>query len=132
MAWEGSHAPKAYEQAEKNLRRKPRKWLAEAYAEWKCYDIDRESAEFSEVFDDLLTQVNIEGIFLDSALTIPESMTSDPFTDGRYKAIILETDNETKDRIADYVWQRASEQRTCDNGGYTPWMCPHGCHKVEW
>ena len=25
------------------------------------------------------------------------------------------------------IWDNASEQRTCDNGGFNAWLCPFGC-----
>lgn len=34
------------------------------------------------------------------------------------------------DILADSIWQFASKQRTCDNGGFNAWCCPHGCHTV--
>ena len=48
MAWEWSHAPEAYEIAENNLRKKSTKWLAECYAEWKCYHVDEGVDPFSD------------------------------------------------------------------------------------
>jgi hypothetical protein len=35
------------------------------------------------------------------------------------------------DVLADYIWDKASEQRTCDNGGFNAWVCPYGCHQVS-
>lgn len=34
------------------------------------------------------------------------------------------------DVLADFIWERASEKRTCSNGGFDCWVCPHGCHTV--
>ena len=34
------------------------------------------------------------------------------------------------DSLREYVWRRAKEQRTCDNGGFNAWVCPAGCHTV--
>ena len=48
MAWEWSHAPEAYETAEKNLRKQSIKWLAECYADWKCYHVDEGVDPFSD------------------------------------------------------------------------------------
>ena len=31
------------------------------------------------------------------------------------------------DVLCDYIWEQAEKNRTCDNGGYRLWMCPHGC-----
>ena len=30
-------------------------------------------------------------------------------------------------RLANDIWERATEQATCDNGGFNAWMCPFGC-----
>lgn len=35
------------------------------------------------------------------------------------------------DVLADAIWEKASEQRTCENGGHDAWMCPCGCHTVS-
>ena len=35
------------------------------------------------------------------------------------------------DTLADSIWEKASEQRTCDNGGFNAWVCPYGCHTVS-
>ena len=37
------------------------------------------------------------------------------------------------DAIAESIWKLASSYefgRTCDNGGFNAWVCPHGCHTV--
>ena len=39
----------------------------------------------------------------------------------------------TVENIADAIWRFCSSWdhgRTCDNGGFNAWMCPHGCHTV--
>jgi hypothetical protein len=38
-----------------------------------------------------------------------------------------------RDVLIEYIWDRAREQQTCDNGGFNAWMCPHGCtpHSVS-
>lgn len=34
------------------------------------------------------------------------------------------------DVLAHLVWEKASEQRICDTGGFNAWICPWGCHTV--
>ena len=36
----------------------------------------------------------------------------------------------TQDTLADLVWSRAEEHRTCTNGGHSAYVCPDGCHTV--
>ena len=36
-----------------------------------------------------------------------------------------------KENLAEHVWTKAEEQRTCDNGGFNAWACPGGCHTVS-
>lgn len=33
--------------------------------------------------------------------------------------------------LIDHIWERASELRTSDNGGFNAYMCPDGCHTVS-
>ena len=35
--------------------------------------------------------------------------------------------------MCDVIWDRASRQRTCTNGGHRAWLCPAGCdgHQVS-
>ena len=35
-----------------------------------------------------------------------------------------------RDMLADLVWARAEEYRTCSNGGWDCYLCPDGCHTV--
>lgn len=35
-----------------------------------------------------------------------------------------------KDTLADLVWTRAEEHRTCTAGGWEAHVCPDGCHTV--
>jgi len=127
MAWEWSHTQEAYALAEKNLHRKSLKWLAECYAEWKCYDIDAATTDFNEA----LYCLELKHEYVECPL-MPQCLITDPMLDGRYTCIFKEARTFRKELLADYIWKRASQQRTCANGGGHPHMCPHGCHTVEW
>ncbi len=137
MAWEWSHAQEAYALAEKNLHKKSIKWLAECYAEWKCRDITRAEEVFTANLEDMLyRQFGSDEARYVGLESLPDVMLTDPLTDGRYEGFIKSAKDRVKhvgkDRLVDQVWLWACEQRTCENGGYNPWMCPHGCHTVEW
>jgi hypothetical protein len=66
---------------------------------------------------------------------LPDVLCTDPLLDGRRDKFIKEAREIAakcgKEHLADWVWMRAEEQATCDNGGYELWMCPTGCHFVE-
>ena len=123
MAWEWSHTADAHEKALKNLGKKSMKFLSECFAEWKCHHI----SEVVKTFEHQLFNIS-EDVFFN----IPEEINTDPFSDGRYEHFLSVAKKMNKGALVDFIWEKASEQRTCENGGYDPWMCPHGCHKVEW
>ena len=120
--WSWGHAQEAYDLARKNLGKKSVKFLAECHAEWVCKDIERAA----------------ERLFRDSDIERDDVLITSPFQDGRYEFAVKcakELAKATgKNVLADAVWERAEEQATCDNGGYSPHMCPYhcGCHTVEW
>lgn len=102
MAWEWSHTDAGIANARANLFDKDMDWLVEVYAEWKCADLNAD-----------------------------EDRRTTAFLDGTHEVIIEEvTQWGYKDGIAAYIWSRAEEERTCDNGGFNAWMCPDGCHTV--
>ena len=104
MAWEWSHTQEAYDTAEKNLYKKSRKFLSECYGEIKANQPPDGFEHQDNDFDEAL-----------------------------YNEAMREAASMDKEELADFIWTYASEDlRTCDNGGYSPWMCPHGCHQVEW
>lgn len=36
-----------------------------------------------------------------------------------------------QDVLAEMVWERAEQHRTCSNGGWDCYLCPDGCHTVS-
>ena len=122
MAWGWSHTHEAYDLARKNLGKKSIKFLAECYAEWACEDIINHDRRVQE---ELLER--------DSDF---EYEDTNPYFDGRYEGAVKEAKTiakrDGKDALEERIWERASERATCNNGGYSPWMCPEGCHTVEW
>ena len=101
MAWEWSHTDKAYEAARNNLAGLSLKTLYEIYGEWKVKD-HRASLEDD---DD-----GTEG-----------------WDDPVYRRAFAEAKSLPTDVLVDYIWNRAEEQCTRNNGGWHAWLCPHGC-----
>lgn len=127
MSWEWSHSTEALEKGRKELAKKSKTFLAECYGEWRCEDITQAENRFLKELEKVSRLLED-----DDYVDVPAELTTDPLVDGRYekfKKDAMQTDMET---LVDYIWQRAEEQCTCDNGGQHPWMCPHGCHTVRW
>lgn len=106
MAWSWSHTDEAYYNANENLRDKNREWLEVVFAEWhatECYDEDHP----------LAGQLDINS-----------------FNEEKYNDALKNAKDLPLDVLADYIWERMSEEATCDNGGFNAWACPSGCHTV--
>ena len=112
MSWSWSHTQEAYDKAYENLGKKNKTWLAVCLAEWRCHEVD-----------DAISALDID---------LPDCLDTDPLNDGRYEAWVKAFKLIPKNTLVCAIWELASEQRTCENGGYNPWMCPNGCHTVEW
>ena len=102
MAWEWSHSNDAYENAYANLSNQDREFLEVVFAEWEA------------------TPKNDDGMYLSSDLDLE-------IHDEKLKA----AKELPTDVLVDYIWDKASEHATCDNGGFNAHMCPHGCHTVS-
>lgn len=101
MAWEWSHAPEAYAYAETQLRALDKDTLASIYAEWRAHAAASDAD-------------NPHG-------------SHDGFCEETYERILREAATMTDEALADDIWTRADEQRTCTNGGWKAWLCPYGC-----
>ena len=106
MSWEWSHSDEAYNAAYQNLHNLSRPELCEILTEWDM-----------EIFH--------EGSYDKYSIRHAE-LLNDPY--------------ETCETLADQIWLQCSESqeingswfgRTCDNGGFNAWVCPHGCHTVS-
>lgn len=100
MAWSWSHTNEAYANAQANLEELPLETLRVIEAEWRSLRI--------------------------------HDTGGDRFSLAKYqKAVkVIERENEYAEYLAVEIWEKASEQATCDNGGFNAWMCPFGCHTV--
>jgi hypothetical protein len=101
MAWSWSHSAEAYADAEKNLADESDGWLATALAEFRFHDDEETVPYLSPISEVLLNGYTRQAL-----------------------------EQYGKDELVDLVWEKASEQRICDNGGFNAWMCPYGCHTV--
>lgn len=101
MAWSWSHTDEAYENARLELDQKSTKWLMEVYVEWKCHYVDEYGNPEMDITPEMVAKAE------DEAKSLPISA------------------------IIDFIWERMSENATCDNGGFNAWACPFGCHTVS-
>ena len=101
MAWSWSHTGEAYTAAQYNLVNLPREDINVIFAEWRACQM-RGNRFDSNHFDMRR---------YDRALKWAESH---PFVSV----------------LTDFIWEKAEQAATCDNGGWNCWLCPSGCHTV--
>lgn len=104
MAWEWSHTAEAYHHAELQLRKLSEPELITIWAEWTARSggIAEGQSEYSEPWSD---------VHYHKGLRRGARMIRHIGPDG----------------LAEQIWEKASAQATCDNGGWSAWMCPYGC-----
>ena len=116
MAWEWSHAPEAYRDAEANLRALPANELGVIWAEWQC----AESREYGEhEFNGRKYGKAIRRFHSRLRRDVERDLQVYGF-DGNLKPAFLE-------ECQAEVWERMSEFSTCTNGGWEAYACPWGC-----
>jgi hypothetical protein len=49
------------------------------------------------------------------------------FDNDKYRVAMAKAKDLPVDIMADAIWEKASELRTCTNGGFEAWLCPFGC-----
>jgi hypothetical protein len=49
------------------------------------------------------------------------------FDEDKYKVAMEKAKTLPEDILADEIWEKASNYRTCENGGFEAWLCPFGC-----
>lgn len=111
MAWEWSHTNEAYANACEQVHALPRAELLTILREWAY--ADRETSgrlrfpQGKQVWTDRRGKTRVRGFRLPAGLR-----------------------KLATDILADLVWERAEEYRTCTNGGGQAYVCPDGCHTV--
>lgn len=101
MAWSWNHAAYAYDNARENLGELDHDTLCVIYAEWRAAQ-----GKGGHIHD------------------------CEDFCMRKYERALKHAKTLPDDVLADFIWERASEHATCDNGGFNAWMCPSGCHTV--
>lgn len=99
MAWSWSHTHEAYNAAERNLRDMPVDDLRVIFAEWRA--------------------AQGKGGVID--------YVSPDFNQRKYDRALKHAQGLDDRTLADFIWERASEWATCENGGFEAHMCPFGC-----
>lgn len=99
MAWSWSHTQQAYADAEDNLRNLPKETLEIIFAEWRAAQGKHGAID----------------------------PVSAGFNERKYDRALNHAKTLDHDTLVDFIWERASEFATCDNGGFEARMCPHGC-----
>jgi hypothetical protein len=102
MAWSWSHTAEAYDNARENLARLPKEKLEIIFAEWRAAQ-------------------GKGGIIHDH----------NEFNERKYNRALAYAKTLDDETLVDFIWERAEEAATCDNGGFEAWMCPSGCHTVS-
>jgi hypothetical protein len=99
MAWSWSHTQQAYSDARENLSELDRETLEIIFAEWRAVQ-------------------GKHGII---------DPVSPALNERKYERALKHAKSLDHDTLVDFIWEKASEFSTCDNGGFEAWMCPHGC-----
>lgn len=102
MAWEWSHTAEAYEKAYENLQEIPVDDLRVIWAEWESFRGDEAEGE-------------------------DEGEDGEGFDSEAYEEALDTAENLPADVLAEDIWRRMEELRTCENGGEYLWACPYGC-----
>ena len=105
MAWSWSHTQQAYADAQENLSGLDRETLEIIFAEWRAAQGKHGAID----------------------------AVSPAFSDRKYDRALKHAKTLTHDTLVEFIWEKAYEFATCDNGGFEAWMCPHGCgpHRVS-
>ena len=99
MAWSWSHTEQAYADAQENLSNLDKETLEIIFAEWRAAQGKHGAID----------------------------PVSPAFSERKYDRALGHAKALPHDTLVEFIWKRASEFATCDNGGFEAWMCPHGC-----
>lgn len=99
MAWSWSHTGQAYADAQENLS-----------------DLDRETLEI--IFAEWRSAQGKHGVI---------DPVSPRFSERKYERALKHAKSLEHDTLVEFIWEKASEFATCDNGGFEAWTCPYGC-----
>ena len=106
MAWSWSHSAEAYDNARNNLELLPITTLNIIFAEWRAAQAKHGIIEDHNAFDQRKYS---------RALKHAEELTTQ-YGEGF-----------AREQLVEFIWEKAEQAATCDNGGFDAWMCPSGC-----
>lgn len=101
MAWEWSHTAVAYDNARENLSDLDRSDLMIIFAEWRAAQVKGGIVEHNS------------------------------FCQKKYDRALAYAATLPNDALIEFIWDKASDLATCDNGGFNAYVCPDGCHTVS-
>ncbi len=133
MAWSWSHTADAYQNARDNLSALSDEDLITIFAEWKACDVANKISRLEKAaadWDGVDEEMTIAQLL---ATVEVDDFDSDNFNEDAYERAKIEaTELIAKGiDICDFIYERAEQEATCDNGGFNAWMCPSGCHTVS-
>jgi len=105
MAWEWSHSNTGLENARENLFQRSIKTLIEIRAEWDAWNGEGSS---------------ISNFDLDTFKRRKKELSA-----------AVKSKQLAHDALADDIWDKMCQLRTCTNGGHYAYACPFGCHQVS-
>ena len=116
MAWSWSHSAEGMQNVRDNIDLLDRETLNIIYAEWKACDaVHAKAVAEWEAEDEEDRSSN------------PPRWNHNAFDNEVYESELLEAVKIPGDALADYIYERAEQEATCDNGGFNAWVCPSGC-----
>jgi len=66
----------------------------------------------------------LETVYAEWEAKIPDS---EDMNDKKYRKALKAAKKLADDTLADYIWEKMSQQALCENGGHQAWACPYGC-----
>lgn len=114
MVWSWSHTAEGIDNVRDNIAALPVGKLMEVYAEWKAYDADiRIHAEMMAAEGEEFDTENI---------VCPDNY----FDEETYIAFLKGAEKMPVDVLIEYIFERACNHATCDNGGFNAYITPYG------
>ena len=116
MSWEWSHTQEAYDNGRKNLAKKSLSILFVILAEWRATAWNEQDTMQGPQFDQIKYDLKMK------ELQDIDAMNKEAGVEASCR----------KEQLAEDIWEHAEQLRTCTNGGHQAWVCPYGCHLINW
>ena len=69
----------------------------------------------------------LEIVYAEWESQVPHDQGLDGFDNSKYNRAKRKAKKLPADVLAEYIWEKMSEQAVCDNGGHNAHCCPYGC-----